>query len=84
MAQFDTFEGTWEEIVETQAARLAGKRVRVIVLPERGPQQLDLALENLLAEVDRLEVKRPGLSYHKPDPFGDELSEKYGKQGFKL
>lgn len=84
MAQFDIFEGTWEEIVETQAAGLAGKRVRVIVLPEREPQQLDLALENLLAEVDRLEVKRPELPYHKPDPFGDELSEKYGKQGFKL
>lgn len=84
MAQFDTFEGSWEEIVENHSPELAGKRVRVVIVPDREPQRLDLALEDLLAEVDCLETKRPEIPYPKPDPFGDELKEKYGKQGFKL
>lgn len=84
MAQFEIFEGSWEEIIEKNFQELAGKRVRVIVLPERESQSLDRALGRLLAEADALDVQRPEPPYKKADPFWDELVEKYGNQGFKL
>jgi hypothetical protein len=83
MTQIHTIEGTWEELIKNHSAELAGHRVKVTILPEGEPQRLDIALADLLKEVDAFEGQPPTLS-GKNELFDEELTHKYRNQGFKL
>jgi hypothetical protein len=73
-------EGQWEELVQ-HADQFAGKRVRVIVLPERHSALSSLRQEivSWLAAGDAIEISR--LAPGKSDAFSDGLADKFRKQG---
>jgi hypothetical protein len=91
MARIDILEGTWEELA-AHADAFKGRRLRLIVLPEETeaiapPDETVLreAAGRLFAEADGLE-RTPGeapADLHKA-AFGESITEKYDKMGFKL
>jgi hypothetical protein len=92
MARIEILEGTWEELA-AHAEAFKGRRLRLIVLPEETetmvppPEETVLreAAERLFAEADSLE-RTPGeapADLHKA-AFGESITEKYDKMGFKL
>ena len=45
-------EGTWEEIVARRGSELAGRRVRVIVLPDKPPARETVEVSRLPKDVN--------------------------------
>lgn len=84
MTQSQSIEGIWEELIKNYSQELTGQRVKITILPEEEPQNLTQAIAEIMAEVNALEVQKPKLPIKKGDDFGEELLEKYRKQGFKL
>jgi hypothetical protein len=93
MAQPQIYEGTAQEIAEQlRVSNLTG-RLKAVVMPEENgqPEQngtgmtLDKALAALIAEADSVEREVP-VPHTDPQEvaFGQILTEKYRKMGFKL
>ncbi|HZL34935.1 MAG TPA: hypothetical protein VFC78_06480 [Tepidisphaeraceae bacterium] len=80
MTTIQQFEGTWEEILN-RGGQLAGKRVRVTVLPEADQDELRRRARMLMSEADMLEVdqERPKLR-GMADEFAEGISEKLRRE----
>ena len=74
-----TFEGTWEEIVE-HAAELTGRRVRVTVV--ENPSEGKPSLEELMSGyVGSVSSEQPhNLSERVEEVFGEIIEEKQNKR----
>lgn len=57
----ETFEGTWEEVVE-HSAELAGKHVRVTILADAPAVQPNLAMQEALRKVAARNQGKPLIS----------------------
>ncbi len=84
MAHLQTIEGTWEWFIENHSDKLAGHRVKVIILPEEKTQRFDQTLAGLLAEAETLEGQAATLSGTNNDFLNEELTRKYRNQEFEL
>jgi hypothetical protein len=76
-------EGAWDDLIR-HPGRFAGLRVRVTVLSDglASPPSISNDIRRWLAEGDVVEAMPPNRS--ETDSFGQELVEKFRKQGLVL